>query len=444
MKRKEQIKNWIFTILYSVNTLLFFQGTTILAQDSLELEPSTTQDDQYEFQKEANMRGFLNWILAQPEIKPDLQHDANTALSVLAAQSAKLSGYTDLEDPSDATSLENMKEACKTLARTNELRAYESKLEGVEISPLMVSLELIAIAQKQLNWSDTNMNHAQVYFVGENLAWGHEDPVGSWYFSEREQAKNGATQGIGHYQNVVNSSYQSTGAAHNKNNLDYGQGQCDNQVYLVTPGLLSVEEYTDLVLQYEIFLKNGNSLPGITSPQNPQDPITEENPGQSNTPPEKDDQNLTWKLEEIPQDYHPLWRFYNLETGEHFYTAIEEERLALIEMRQWQAEGVGWIAPKLSTTPVYRVYNANSDDHHYTTDANERDVLVRLGWLDEGVGWYSDSLGTVPVYRQYNPNALFSGAHNYTVYQEEKEALISYGWLDEEIGWYASAMAKME
>lgn len=428
MKRKEQIKYLIFTILYSVNTLVFFHGSHILATDITPVN-----------KEEANMRGFLNWILDQPEIQPNLHQDARTALSVLAAQSAKLSGYTDLEDPNDATSLENMKEACKTLARANELRAYESELEGLELTPLMVSLELVAIAQKQLNWSDTNMNHAQVYFVGENLAWGHDDPVGSWYFSERELFKSGISEGVGHYQNVVNPSYQSTGAAHNRNNSDYGQGQCDNQVYLVTPGLLSVEEYTDLVIQYADYLENGD----FSKPQEPEEPDIP-NPDESNFSQDQNNQTLIWKLDEIPEDCHPLWRFYNLETGEHFYTAIESERQALIEMIQWQAEGVGWIAPKLSTTPVYRVYNANSDDHHYTTDENERDALVRLGWIDEGIGWYSDSLATIPVYRQYNPNALFSGAHNYTVHHEEKEALISFGWLDEEIGWYARAIAEVE
>ncbi|WP_206430769.1 hypothetical protein [Bifidobacterium goeldii] len=131
----------------------------------------------------------------------------------------------------------------------------------------------------------------------------------------------------------------------------------------------------------------------------------------------------------------PMYRLYNPNSGEHFYTANEGERENLL-YDHWQYEGIGWIAPKKSKRPVYRLYNPNAGDHHYTTSKYERDVLVEAGWNDEGIGWYSDDEKRVPLYRQYNPNAR-AGAHNYTTSAGERSMLVAAGWNDEGIGWYA-------
>ncbi len=130
-----------------------------------------------------------------------------------------------------------------------------------------------------------------------------------------------------------------------------------------------------------------------------------------------------------------MYRMYNPNSGEHFYTAKAAERDALIVVG-WTYEGIGWIAPKESETPVYRLYNKNGGEHHYTLDAAERDALVAAGWNDEGIGWYNDDAKTVPVYREYNPNE-FSCNHNYTTDKTENDTLIGFGWLDEGIAWYA-------
>lgn len=130
-----------------------------------------------------------------------------------------------------------------------------------------------------------------------------------------------------------------------------------------------------------------------------------------------------------------MYRMYNPNSGEHFYTAKAAERDALIVVG-WTYEGIGWIAPKESETPVYRLYNKNGGEHHYTLDAAERDALVAAGWNDEGIGWYNDDAKTVPVYREYNPNE-FSCNHNYTTDKKEHDTLIGFGWLDEGIAWYA-------
>lgn len=129
-----------------------------------------------------------------------------------------------------------------------------------------------------------------------------------------------------------------------------------------------------------------------------------------------------------------MYRLYNPNSGEHFYTADASERDYLSSLG-WNYEGVGWVAPVESDTPVYRLYNPNAGDHHYTTSAQERDELVALGWNNEDVGWYSSDESGAPLYRQYNPNQ-FACNHNYTTSLEENDQLVSLGWNAEGIGWY--------
>lgn len=130
----------------------------------------------------------------------------------------------------------------------------------------------------------------------------------------------------------------------------------------------------------------------------------------------------------------PMYRVYNPNSGEHFYTASAGEKKHLVKLG-WHDEGTGWTAPKTSKKPVYRLYNKHGGEHHYTLSKGEQKQLVSVGWTDEGIGWYSDEKETVPVYRQYNPNS-FANNHNYTTSVGEKNHLISLGWHDEKIGWY--------
>ncbi len=129
-----------------------------------------------------------------------------------------------------------------------------------------------------------------------------------------------------------------------------------------------------------------------------------------------------------------MYRLYNPNSGEHFYTASVNERNNVIKAG-WKYEGIGWYAPKTSKKPVYRLYNPNAGDHHYTVSKAERNMLLKAGWKDEGIGWYAAEKG-VAVYRQYNPNAV-AGAHNFTTNKNEDKALVKAGWKAEGIAWYA-------
>lgn len=132
-----------------------------------------------------------------------------------------------------------------------------------------------------------------------------------------------------------------------------------------------------------------------------------------------------------PVQTNAMYRLYNPNSGEHFYTASTGER-DNVRKAGWRYEGIGWQAPK-SGTPVYRLYNPNAGDHHYTPIVSEKNHLVKVGWRYEGVSWYSG--GSKPLYRLYNPNAK-AGAHHYTLLQSERDNLIKHGWRNEGIGWY--------
>ena len=138
-------------------------------------------------------------------------------------------------------------------------------------------------------------------------------------------------------------------------------------------------------------------------------------------------------------DTQMMYRAYNPNSGEHFYTAHYAEVEDIVS-KGWNYEGEAWVAPKTSATPVYRLYSGT--DHHYTTSEVERDHLISVGWNDEGIGWYSDDAKGVGLHRLFNPNVdpnaerNNSGSHHYTTSDVEKDDLVSRGWQYEDFGWY--------
>lgn len=141
-------------------------------------------------------------------------------------------------------------------------------------------------------------------------------------------------------------------------------------------------------------------------------------------------------------DIQAMYRLYNPNSGEHFYTASEAERNSVRDAG-WIAEGIGWTAPAISNAPVYRLYNPNAGDHHYTMSAEERDMLIGAGWQYEGIGWYSDVTRAVALNRLYNPYAYGAGgagAHHYTASYAERDELLKLGWRNEGIGWYGAGV----
>ncbi len=132
-----------------------------------------------------------------------------------------------------------------------------------------------------------------------------------------------------------------------------------------------------------------------------------------------------------------VYRMYNPNSGEHFYTMVAEERDFLVSVG-WNYESEScYTAPGADSDalPVYRLYNPNGNSHHFTMDKEEALFVKNAGWIYEGISFYAykkDSGKGVPVYRAYNPN---DGHHNFTTDRKEQDFIVGLGWSDEGIAW---------
>ncbi|MFC4653063.1 GH25 family lysozyme [Lactococcus nasutitermitis] len=127
--------------------------------------------------------------------------------------------------------------------------------------------------------------------------------------------------------------------------------------------------------------------------------------------------------------HQEVYRMYNPNSGEHFYTTNSYEATQLSKTG-WHHEGIGWESPLTKNNPVYRLYNKNGGYHFYTLNNNEKNKLVSLGWRYEGVSFYTG--GNSSIYRSYNPN---NGMHNYTLNSYEHTQLVKFGWKNEGTAW---------
>ena len=75
-------------------------------------------------------------------------------------------------------------------------------------------------------------------------------------------------------------------------------------------------------------------------------------------------------------DLQPLYRFYNVVSKSHFYTASSAERDEVIARlgHIYSYDGPTYAVstgPGAATSPVYRFYNLKNGSHFYTADAGE-------------------------------------------------------------------------
>ena len=130
-----------------------------------------------------------------------------------------------------------------------------------------------------------------------------------------------------------------------------------------------------------------------------------------------------------------MFRMYNPNTGEHFYTGSDVEKNNLI-VAGWQYEGIGFTFPANTGAPVYRLFQPSTGEHLYTMDVAEREKLEAEGWNYEGIAFNSAYDTEAVQHRLHNPNADV-GAYHFTFSIEEKNNLIAAGWEYQGIGWYS-------
>lgn len=182
-----------------------------------------------------------------------------------------------------------------------------------------------------------------------------------------------------------------------------------------------------------------------------------------------------------------LFRLYNSNTGEHFYTASSQERAAVLSNSVWHDEGVaayvfptggsgrlplyrffqtappgkhfytldssGEGAPNLApegiaayvsdgshegAAPLFRWFNAVSGDHFYTLNFHEVGSATSGAFRLEGIAaWVSPtaSASLVPLYRLIVAGSRF---HFYTISADERQQVLAAGGTDEGVAAYVA------
>jgi hypothetical protein len=120
----------------------------------------------------------------------------------------------------------------------------------------------------------------------------------------------------------------------------------------------------------------------------------------------------------------PIYRFFNMKGGVHFYTASDEEFINVYENLSdvFHYDGIAYYIPvgdsedpnytNPNTMPLYRFFNRQTGVHFYTMSEQEKTTVqstLAHMYTYEGVAYFvSDSIG-LPVYRFYVPlrNAHF-------------------------------------
>jgi len=117
----------------------------------------------------------------------------------------------------------------------------------------------------------------------------------------------------------------------------------------------------------------------------------------------------------------PVYRFFNMVSGVHFYTASDSECAAVCKNlgKYFKLDGIAWTIPLNSSTnnkPLYRFFNVKMGVHFYTKDEAEKAYVLAhypARYHYEGVAYMvSEDPTGIPVYRFYNPAR---NAHFYTV-----------------------------
>ncbi|AOW12375.1 hypothetical protein LPB72_07985 [Hydrogenophaga crassostreae] len=121
----------------------------------------------------------------------------------------------------------------------------------------------------------------------------------------------------------------------------------------------------------------------------------------------------------IPSDAEtlkPVYRFYNKVSGTHFYTISEEEKSHVIATwpEIFNFEGISWYGsqtPGPGWRPIYRFFNTQTGTHFYSATPAEKDTIVATlpQFTFEGIAYYirlTDSMDTTLTGVDANKNGV--------------------------------------
>lgn len=137
---------------------------------------------------------------------------------------------------------------------------------------------------------------------------------------------------------------------------------------------------------------------------------------------------LTWSV--APEPLLPVYRFYHLKNGTHFYTPSDAEK-AQVEATlsgTYRYEGPAYYTRATQNSQeLYRFFNRKNGSHFYTADPVERDAVkanLSATYSYDGPTYKVSPVpaeGKAPVYRFYN---IKSGSHFYTADESEKQRVL--------------------
>lgn len=156
---------------------------------------------------------------------------------------------------------------------------------------------------------------------------------------------------------------------------------------------------------------------------------------------------ITFFAENSPElvEGSTVYRFFNNDTGVHFYTASPEERDFIDDnLSNFTLEGASYVSVDPLTggsgaLPVYRFLNEDTGVHLYTISQGERDAASVLdNFSFEGEAFYAYDTqveGTIPIYRFFNTD---TGAHFYTPSFSERDSVSDLaGFESEGVAYFA-------
>ena len=100
-------------------------------------------------------------------------------------------------------------------------------------------------------------------------------------------------------------------------------------------------------------------------------------------------------MDESDANVAPVFRFFDTNSGTHFFTTNADERASIAATRpdliEEQANFAEHLTPVAGDVAVYRFFNSGSGDHFFTQSATERASILatRADMVDEGVAFYA-------------------------------------------------------
>lgn len=220
-----------------------------------------------------------------------------------------------------------------------------------------------------------------------------------------------------------------------------GTDSLTSSEYVVFGGLNNIEQEEDPEIPEEELPENPIGG-GQTEPDSPTESPIDEDENSKQVDPElpsdetpadeenesDNDNNL---INSEFSDSNLVYRFYNNDTGVHFYTGNETERDAVLELSNFSFEGASYqsidpLTGEPQPDPVYRFLNQDTGVHLYTISEVEREVVQEMdNFVFEGEAFYaydteigSEIDSAIPIFRFFNNS---TGAHFYTPSVAERD-----------------------